>query len=133
MSHSDYYTELKAFRKFCKTQLKNLKLDTKHKGCNHKDNRRTQKFFIHSHNLDLENALKYHQKLSDYGSEMLEKFAEEELKMAGKCIVLLDKNNEKVLENDSNGYVKFADILKSQYECREDMIDDIKALIAMRN
>ena len=79
MPHSNYDTEVKAFRKFCKREIEVLKLDriTISDNCNAKLNIRIQKFFIYSHNLDLENALKYHQKLTDYSSEMLEIFAEE--------------------------------------------------------
>ena len=129
MSYCDYDIAMKAFRKFCKRQLKNLKLDTKHEGCNHKVNRKAQKFFIYSHNLDLENALKYHQKLTDIGAELLEIFTEEDGDLTF-AIARTGETEDEELDYDSNGYVKFADHLKSQYKCREDTIDGIKTLIA---
>lgn len=124
----NYDTAVKAFREFCKRQLKNLKLDTKHEGCNHKVNRKAQKFFIYSHNLDLENALKYHQKLTDLAAEMLEIFTEENGDLTF-AIVGTGETEDEELDYDSNGYVKFADHLKSQYKFREDTIDGIKTLI----
>tara|TARA_R110001592_G_scaffold355847_1_gene656957 strand:+ start:3125 stop:3532 length:408 start_codon:yes stop_codon:yes gene_type:complete len=133
MPHSNYDTEVKAFRKFCKREIEVLKLDriTISDNCNAKLNIRIQKFFIYSHNLDLENALKYHQKLTDSGAEMLETFVN--LGQNGNSFSLVGsnhKNNEGVLENDSNGYVQFADLLKDNYELREEIIDNVKTLIA---
>lgn len=142
---ADYKTAVKAFRGYFKRELEGLKITGKIEGCCTRQNRRTQKFFIYSHNLDLENALKYHQKLNDLGVQLMEEFVEQNEDRKGyesfwnkknPRIISVANNGETEednISNDSNGYVKIADSIKTNYELREKIIEDIKKLIAMRN